>query len=80
MRSSVGDKAPPGEVVIRLGGKEIRWKRGELIRALKGKTFRGVQASQSGFFFYATNVDILAINVLINRRTGRPFLFWQLTD
>jgi hypothetical protein len=81
MRHNVGDQPRPQDVVlIRLGRKEIHWKRGDLIRALEGQTFRLIRASQSGFFFYATGVDILTIHVLMNRRTGRPFLFWQPTD
>ena len=67
-------------VLVRLAGREIYWRRGEMIRALDGNTVRRIQPSQSGFFLYVTNVGILTIDMLIDRLTGRPFLFWGLTD
>jgi len=35
--------------------------------------------SQTGLFLYVANI-ILWVNILIDRQSGRPFLFWELTD
>ena len=67
-------------VLVRLKGKEIHWKRDELMRALRGNAVNRIQIGQSGLFLYVTNVGILAVNVLIDRSTGRPFLFWEMVD
>lgn len=67
-------------VLIRLGGREFVWKRDELMQALKGNAVRRIQMGQCGAFLYVANVGILWINVLINSLSGRPFLFWELTD
>jgi hypothetical protein len=85
----IGDD-PPNTVVagprtqevvsVRLKGKEIHWKRDELMRALRGNAVYRMQMSQSGLFLYVTNIGILAVNVLINRSTGHPFLFWRMVD
>jgi hypothetical protein len=81
VRQSIAVKPPAqAAVAIRLGGREFLWKRGDLIQALQGNAICRIQMGQSGAFLYVANVNILAINVLINCLTGRPFLFWDLTD
>ena len=71
----------PDAVRVRLGdGEAFYWDRAALIRALEGNTIRRIQAGQTIFFLYVSNVGILMIRVLINRSTGRPFLYWGLTD
>jgi len=70
----------PKAVLVQLEDVTFYWDRDELIRALEGNTVQRIQAGQTLFFFYVSNVGILMISVLINRSTGRPFLFWQVTD
>jgi hypothetical protein len=67
-------------VLIRLKSGEIHWKRGELMLALQGNTFSRIQMARSGLFLYVKNVGILSVNVLIDQSTGRPFLFWEMSD
>jgi hypothetical protein len=71
---------PPGAVLLRLSGKDILWKRAELMQALRGNAIRRIQMSQTGLFLYVANVGIVAVNVLIDRKLNRPFFFWDLTD
>jgi len=85
IEDDVLDQAPGGSetpdlVLVRLAGKEIHWQIGELIRALVGQVVLRIQASQIGFFLYLTNVGILYLSVLIDRHSGCPFLFWDLSD
>jgi hypothetical protein len=71
----------PGAVLVRFGdGEAFYWDRAELIRALEGNSIRRIEAGQTIFLLYVSNVGILMISVLINRSTGRPFLFWEMTD
>ena len=65
---------------VQLDGEAFHWNRGELMRTLEGNTIQRIQAGQTLFFLYVANVGILMINVLIDRLTGRPFLYWELTD
>jgi hypothetical protein len=67
-------------VLVRLKGREIHWKRDELMRALRGNAVDRIQMGQSGLFLYVTNVGILAVNVLVDRSTGHSFLFWEMID
>jgi len=76
----VGGPQTQQVVLVRLKGKEIHWKRDELMRALRGNAVYRIQMGQSGLFLYVTNVGILAVSVLIDRSTGRPFLFWEMVD
>jgi hypothetical protein len=76
----VGGPQTQEVVLVRLKGKEIHWKRDELMRALRGNAVYRIQMGQSGLFLYVTNVGILAVSVLIDRSTGRPFLFWEMVD
>ena len=75
-----GGQQTPEAVLVRLKGKEIHWKRGELILALRGNAIHRIQMGQSGLFLYITNVGILSVNVLIDRSTELPFLFWEMVD
>lgn len=68
------------EVRLRLAGQTWTWERKSLIAAMVGRTFRLVQATQSTFFLYVSGLDILWIHVLIDGRTGHPFLCWEPTD
>ncbi len=61
------------------GGQEAPWKRSEAIAALQGNAVRRIQASQSGFWLYVANRDILWIGPLFERHTERPFLHWEWT-
>ena len=63
-----------------MSGKDILWKRAELMQALRGNAIRRIQMSQTGLFLYVANVGIVAVNVLIDRKLNRPFFFWDLTD
>jgi hypothetical protein len=76
----VGGPQTQDVVLVQLKGKEIHWKRGELMRALQGNAFSRIQKGQSGLFLYVKNVGILWVNVLIDQSTGRPFLFWEMSD
>lgn len=79
---SNGASAPRAQdaVFVRLDDQAFYWNRGELMRALEGNAVQRIQAGQTLFFLYVASVGILMINVLINRLTGRPFLYWELTD
>jgi hypothetical protein len=68
------------KVRLRLAGQTWTWERNGLITAMVGRTFRLVQATQSTFFLYVSGLDILWIHVLIDGRTGHPFLCWSPTD
>jgi len=70
----------PKAVLVQLGDQPFHWNRDELLRALEGNPISRIQAGQTLFFLYVSNVGILMINVLINRSTGCPFLFWEMTD
>jgi hypothetical protein len=76
----VGRPQTQDVVMVRLKGKEIHWKRGELMRALGGNAVSRIQMGQSGIFLYVKNVGILSVNVLIDQSTGRPFLFWNKSN
>jgi hypothetical protein len=80
LENMAGKIATQGNVVIHLARKEILWKRSEMIESLVGHTLRRIHASQTGLFVYVTNFGILALNVLINRVSGVPFLFWEPSD
>ena len=71
--------ATPAIVLLRFSHREIRWRRGELMESLKGHAVRRIQMSQTGLFLYVANI-ILSVNILIDRQSGRPFLYWGLTD
>jgi hypothetical protein len=76
----VGGPQTQEVVLVHLNGREIHWKRDELMRALQGNTVDRIQMGKTGLFLYVKNVGILAVNVLIDRSTGRPFLFWEMVD
>lgn len=67
-------------VLVQLEDVTFYWDRDELVRALEGNTVQRIQAGHTLYFLYVANVGILMISVLINRSTGRPFLYWGLTD
>ena len=67
-------------VLVRLKNKEIYWKRDELMRALPSHAVDRIQMGQSGLFLYVTKIGIVAVSVLIDRSTSRPFLFWEMVD
>jgi len=71
--------AAPAMVLLRFSHREIPWRRGELMESLRGHAVRRIQMSQTGLFLYVANI-ILWVNILIDRQSGRPFLFWELTD
>ena len=71
--------ATPAMVLLRFSHREILWRRGGLMESLRGHAFRRIQMSQTGLFLYVANI-ILWVNILIDRQSGRPFLFWELTD
>jgi hypothetical protein len=60
-------------VLVRLKGKEIHWKRDELMRALRGNAVYRMQMSQSGLFLYVTNVGI-SCGECPDRSFNRPSL------
>jgi hypothetical protein len=70
----------PDTVLLRLDGREIVWNRGKFIQKLTGKSFSRIQMSRSGSFLYVEDIGIVAVYVLIDCSTGRPFLFWEPTD
>jgi hypothetical protein len=79
--SSVARESLSQEIqLIFPSGEETRWERGKLIEALEGNAIHHIQATQSSFFVYVTNVEILWIYFLIDRSSGHPFLYWGLTD
>jgi hypothetical protein len=75
-------RAPPAEaaVIVRLAGQTFTWARAALDASLPGHELRGVQPSESSCFLYVRGIRILHISVLLDRRTGRPFLFWWPSD
>ncbi len=74
------ESLPKEMTLIWPSGLESRWNRGDLIQALEGNSVYRIQASQSGYFLYVRNVDILWINYLIDRATGYPFLHWNSVE
>ena len=62
------------------GGQEAPWKRGEIIATLQGNAFRRIYASQSGFWLYVANCELLWVTPLFERQNERPFLYWGWTD
>ena len=76
----VGESQSLEITLIFLSGQESRWERNKLIKALEGNSVYRIQAIQSGYFLYVTDVDILWITYIINRATRRPFLYWDSVD
>ena len=70
----------PENLQLRLADRTWPWERNSLIAAMTGRTFRLVYATQSTYFLYISGLDILWVSVLIDSRTGRPFLYWRPTD
>jgi hypothetical protein len=70
----------PETSLLHLSGSEIQWNRAEILRSLEGKTIQRVQFGQTGAFLEVSDIGILSLNLLLDKRTGRPFLFWELSD
>ena len=67
-------------ILVFSDGREVPWRRSEVIAALPGNSLHRVYAGQAGFWLYAANCEILWIWPLFERRTELPFLYWGWTD
>jgi hypothetical protein len=74
------EEMPRDSIIVRLGNKESIWRRGEILLSLVGTKLRRLHQVDPSIFLEFSDIGILSVNILINRASQRPFLFWGYSD
>lgn len=56
------------------------WDRPAIIQKMLSSSLVQIDASPDLLWLYFSAVGIIAVSVLIDKETGRPFLFWEPSD
>jgi hypothetical protein len=65
--------------LLTLNGTTIAWQRAKLARDRVGHVFQRLQPGRVTAYVYAADCKILLVAVLINSKSGEPFLYWEET-
>ncbi|HEY5311288.1 MAG TPA: hypothetical protein VIK18_02170 [Pirellulales bacterium] len=63
--------------MLSLNGTSIAWPRAKLARQRVGHEFRRFQPGGVSAYIYAAECKILMVAVLVNSKSGEPFLYWE---